>query len=428
MSLMDLRWRSVMPDKHLYRPAWLPWVAVISLAGIFLGVHFSRALVSVGSIVFWASALYGSIRNKDFNLRPIHWVLFALALLWALDGFRADQTTIWQKSFMIRIGFVFHALSAMYWRKLENRPKGVLFAVVVGSMLVISTASVIHYFLNREVIDEMLLRSKHVPLYSDLHHIQFSVYLALAAFLAFFTPQLLGWVSTRKRNLCWAAGVILSINLHILSSRTGLTAFWVAMGIGCVVWIYQKRSQIGSRNWVVIALIIALPVVGLFTIPSLHNKMENTIEDLNATRQGGKEINDKSFGMRMEAWRNALFIIQGHTFTGIGTGNQEEAMSQAYEERNTVLKPVNRIGIHNQYLEMTVTNGLIGLLLLLSVLFLLFRTGVLNGSVFYIAVWSMVCWSMLFESMIERQHGVFVLAFALFFFLPKEIARTTNNS
>jgi len=62
-------------------------------------------------------------------------------------------------------------------------------------------------------------------------------------------------------------------------------------------------------------------------------------------------------------------VIQHHWLVGVGPADTHVALMAQYQWHDFGLKPINRVEVHNQYLEALMGGGLIGLGLLLALLF-----------------------------------------------------------
>lgn len=391
--------------------------AVMCTMVLIAALHFSRSLVTVASVGLWAAAIYKVAAGGRWKWSVIQVVLLFLALLWLLDGARAIDRVDWMKSIMVKGGFVLTALAFYSYRRMHWRGKLAIFYALVLSFLFTSTVSVAGYFQSAEEINILLLQSKHVPLFSKMHHIHYGLFLAVAVFVSAYVASGKEY-SHFTRWFFGSAGLVILFNLHVLSSRTGLTGFYAAgMAVVLMVLIFSKDNKL---KLAMIAGFVLLPAIFIFSLPSLRNKVLNTKEDLSATVSGGEEINHKSFGMRVEAWKSTAYVIKDHWLTGVGTGNQKPYLKQAYIDRKTMLSEENRISTHNQLLETFMTNGLPGAACVLLILFVCGIASLRKRSWLYIALFILTVWGLQFESMLERQHSAFFVAFILFFFYPEE--------
>ena len=134
-----------------------------------------------------------------------------------------------------------------------------------------------------------------------------------------------------------------------------------------------------------------------------------------------------SVTMRILYWQAAWLICKDNFFTGVGTGDLEDAFQAKYKEINTDLAPNFRHRAHNQYLTMFVAFGLFGFLFFMCWLiapYYMFGNGVhpLYNLFFFIFLASMM-----FEDTLETQAGVtFVVFFSSLFLLEKRERSSIN--
>lgn len=68
-----------------------------------------------------------------------------------------------------------------------------------------------------------------------------------------------------------------------------------------------------------------------------------------------------SLMQRLEFWKAATGIIRNHWFTGVGTGDLNQAFRNQYERMHTKLAPDQRWRAHNQFLTIFIAFGIFGL-------------------------------------------------------------------
>lgn len=77
-----------------------------------------------------------------------------------------------------------------------------------------------------------------------------------------------------------------------------------------------------------------------------------------------RNINGHSLTMRLYFWKAALQVIQHHFLIGVGTGDVQDELNNAYAATASPLQPEWHKRPHNQFLTITVALGLIGFLVL----------------------------------------------------------------
>ncbi len=123
------------------------------------------------------------------------------------------------------------------------------------------------------------------------------------------------------------------------------------------------------------------------------------------------ESNASSVMQRVEYWKTSAYIIRQHWLTGVGTGDLNEAFSEAYQEMGSKLDNAFRNRSHNQFLAVFVAFGIIGLILFLFTLFYPpLKTG-WYSDYYFLVFFTIVFMSMLTEDTLETQAGATFFAF-----------------
>lgn len=124
-----------------------------------------------------------------------------------------------------------------------------------------------------------------------------------------------------------------------------------------------------------------------------------------------------SFTQRIEYWKTSVHIIKQHPLFGVGTGDVNNAFTQAYKEMNSKLDPRWQLMSHNQYLRVGVTLGIVGMLIFLFSLSFPWFYHHKSGDLLYSAFFFIAICSMFTEDTLETQAGVTFFAFLNSFFL-----------
>jgi len=126
----------------------------------------------------------------------------------------------------------------------------------------------------------------------------------------------------------------------------------------------------------------------------------------------GYNISGHSLTMRLHYWHAGWLIFKDNIFTGVGTGDLEDAFQAKYVEIKSSLDLPWRHRAHNQYLTMAVAFGIFGFLYFM---FWLLAPAIIKNKKLhpvYFAFMFILLISMLFEDTLETQAG---LSFAVFF-------------
>jgi O-antigen ligase len=373
-------------------------------------IFFSKALVSVsvGLMAVWALILYvknSGNRSDRFNGLGKPYVFLVLWFVLILfDGFRGDHSG-WSQELLLKLPLVLVPLYMV--RLITNHchfENSWLFLVTVNSLVALITG--INYLLNYDEINALLLQSKHIPVFGGMHHIYFGLFTALHIWVSLY------FMRKGNKQIYWRINaVILFLMLHVLASRTGLVAFYVSGFVVLFIYAFKQKRY----SFIAIGLIAGslLPVIGYNVSTSFKNKVLNSLEDFQAVKSG-KDINYKSLAMRVEAWKTSIDVIKKAPVMGVGAIHVDEALQDQYVEARTVLIKENRIGPHNQFLEITMAHGILGGIILLVLILFLYNRNPSNP--WFIAMLTTMVASFFLESYLERQAGMLAFCTVCFSF------------
>ncbi len=385
-------------------------------------IHFSPALSSIAVFTAILSSFL-SLSREVQERRLLRFQGFAGLLfvsMFALDiGNGASMLQAWT-SLQVMLPWFFLPILMVIPMKSNLNP------IVIGLFLAfplwwVSGATLLNYANDWKFLSQMVLESKPLPLYSQVYHIEFS--LLITAVLLGMTLSFEFLRGSEYKVHFGALYALLFISLHIMSARTGLLGYW--LGIGVFIWgkwsrNAPNRSLKPHYSWGIILVLILM----LFQIPSLKNRIQNTKEDLAAVWTGG-DVNHKSIGQRVQAWKATWNIAQTipEKLMGVGSHQFDAALMESYEHGHTTLYASNRIGPHNQSLQWAASYG--WLILGAWWLFIgwLLRS-VFSGNHSWIIGLPLAAASM-FESIAQRQAGA--LAVLILFVFMGSIEKYRRN-
>ena len=392
--------------KNLNNSDWGHLLLAISMASI----HFAPALSSLFLILFLLIAIRKNlisteVQPKKYLTLQGFYILFFFGILISDAQFEGG---IDRSSANLQVALPLFLLPMLirYGQINDTEWKRVWYLYALPLIWTLIPVA-LNYLANSDFLSQMVLESKPLPLYSRVYHIEYS--LLITVVLLFLT---LIWIKHEElRTPFFTVNyVLLWIGLHLISARTGLLSYWLG-----TVWLILKHSEglkLSKIKWI-------LTICGLFLlfIPTVKNRIINSYQDIQTTITGG-DINHKSFGQRVEAWKATSRLIKEKPLTGVGSNAFSPKLMGEYEEMGSTLRPSNWIGPHNQWLQWAAEYGLIALfigLLLLGMQMYYWQEQVIR------ILWVLVLGTAsLFESIAERQAGV--LAIVVFTVLMASIA------
>lgn len=377
---------------------------------LYLGaIHFSPSIASISSIclILIAFAYFLDKRISHF-LQKIQLLFFAVfAYSIASSLFHGCEIQQLLPKLLVRLPLVFipSILGYALQHNLRLSRYWMWFALPVFWT---SLASVVNYFAHYKFLSQMVLESKPVPIYSQVYHIEFSVIVAMVLL------ALLIWKIEKRIEPIWDSHVFFYVifgglfaALHVLSARTGILCFWTGS-----LFILIRQIKTIKLKYIGLGLLV---MGAMWFVPSVKNRVLNTVEDITYV-VNGKDLNNKSFGQRWEAWKAIIHAGSETPLMGVGQCHIESSMQASFEALHSNLDQENRISPHNQFLQWFIELGLVGLLVYLFqyaiLMFVMRRNGV---SEYVVAVFMSIAFGLNFESMMERQAGVMIILVSLLF-------------
>jgi hypothetical protein len=154
---------------------------------------------------------------------------------------------------------------------------------------------------------------------------------------------------------------------------------------------------------------------------SLKTRIYEILWEYDNYRNGG-DPNGHSVVQRLEYWKTSLNLIKQHPLIGVGTGDINAAFEKEYAIEHSRLDKEHRLKAHNQYLSITVTFGIIGLLIFLFALIYPLLINRNYADFYYVVFWIFIMLSMFSEDTLETQAGLtfFIFFNTVFLFRKKE--------
>ncbi|MGB1038194.1 MAG: O-antigen ligase family protein [Bacteroidia bacterium] len=409
---MEIRSFLAMLAKKFWSNHTVNAFLILSFIG-FTALWYSEFIISVVTAV---AVVISIISYRKGNSRAYNGLFLSLLFILALailDAVFHIGGKVSGAKLLLAVGMVGVGIAS--FKVFEDAKRKNLITLFIGMLACVSVINIIAvsgYLTNKEYLDQMLLQSKSIPI-PNMHHIHFGIINALVIIGSVGT-LVLGVLSRIQRNLTIVLLTICLISFHILSSRTGLVSFYSGTVVTLIVYsIQQKKYKVLFTG--VLSMIFL--VAGSYTLSSsFQNKISNSIEDINSWGKGD-EVNHKSMGMRIEAYKMCLQVLLENPI-GVGSDAQSKVQQEMYISQNTVLTKENRVGPHNQFLEFGVKYGWLGVLGILVFLLSLMKL-LPQSSAFYFGIVTIILVSLQFESLFERQKSIYfcMTLIPLFYFL-----------
>jgi O-antigen ligase len=197
-----------------------------------------------------------------------------------------------------------------------------------------------------------------------------SMIFALGGFLSLWFAFQYRELARRMVFFTLAAAFLLNI-ATLTPGRSGYVVCLVLTVWSFAMWRGFKGVLVGFLAAVLIGMVA-------FTVsPSVHDRVMKGVNEINTYSSSPEET---SLGIRMVLYKTTWTIIKENPIFGTGTGGFKQRFSAIAAEKYSGWQAKPADDPHNQYLFVTVENGLIGLATFLFLLFTLVRQGLKGDS------------------------------------------------
>ena len=300
------------------------------------------------------------IKQSKASLGILAFLAFAtLSILWSEDKLRAID--------FMRNYWQWFAIFAIALNVKADQIKDILSAFIFGMFL-----------------SEMLVYGIYFEFWSIngaspsspspfMMHMDYSVLLAFTAMI--LLNRLLSDRYTKKQKLfMFVFFITVAGNLFINKGRTGQLGFLVAIFVAVFI---HYRVNIKS----ILASILLAGVI--FTLaynvsPNFKQRAHQASSDIKSVFNGNYET---SWGLRVAQYFVAGEIFLKNPLIGVGVGDWNSATKESLQRDNHgfskfVIDFIPRYHSHNQYLEVLIQEGLVGLVLLFLMFYYLFKMSI----------------------------------------------------
>ncbi|WP_175455462.1 O-antigen ligase family protein [Flavobacterium omnivorum] len=199
--------------------------------------------------------------------------------------------------------------------------------------------------------------------------------------------------------------LILIFGLLILARKGVIVSFFILSGI--LLFLKNDKKQTAKLVFV---------FIGLFLVSLCVTEIRSRFLELFDT---SKVVNNKetSSGIRYILWNTSEKVIKNSNYLGYGVGDAQEVLSKKLALDGYAVLSKENYNAHNQYLQIGLATGVIGILLYLFSVAYLFRNFMKRKNAEAIVFLLFFIFVFLFESVLERQNGIIIYSFITSMFI-----------
>lgn len=398
---------------------------------ILLAIAFSiplPKLVGINSILivlFVISTIILQIKNKNYSFlkKKNICILSGLFLLYCIAGIWTSNTKAYgfeleKKATLLLFPICFSGLNiskkninSILWAFVTACCLLPIMGILMGlyrSYSIMDTYWHTEYFLGQSLVHFISLHRGYVAL-----HTGFAI-----LFLLFFDDN----ISTKN----------IIIACYLLIFTFFLNARIAIIGLIIIAIIYGIMAILNKKRHIIYFILIGFisMICILFGSEKLTfmTKQLFTLNFEHVTPQSVDEYN--SIEIRYFIWKSAIATIKENPIIGYGAGAGNDALSIYYNKTNFILGQRFNYNAHNQYLQVMLDAGLLGLIVLISwfgyMLFFAYK----HKSIFYFFFVLYVAVNCLTENIFSMQKGIVFFAFfnsIIFFYLENKKTEKTPS-
>jgi O-antigen ligase len=197
------------------------------------------------------------------------------------------------------------------------------------------------------------------------HKIVFGDMAMLAAVLALLGACCVA--NSRLKQFAFVTGAAAAIYASVLSGTRGAWILLPLLG-AFVLWLY--RRQLTRRAWAGVAAMVLLFGFAAANTDTVRSGLESGAADLRTFMTAPAA--ETSWGIRLNLWRNSLFILKDSPLLGTGLGDfQHDMVAMTKDGRSLNPYVAGFSHAHSIYFHALATSGLLGFAALVIALFYL---------------------------------------------------------
>jgi O-antigen ligase len=227
----------------------------------------------------------------------------------------------------------------------------------------------------------------------------YSLFSSFIAFEFFFNKK----KSFLSPYLWLLISACLLTSVFLLSSRATI----LGAVISVPAYLLYRYKDYGIKKWVGIFTIFFI----LFSL-IISNPRTNPLIKI-----GSKQdfINKTMKESRIDIWKSSIQIIKSNFLFGVGTGDIQYELNNTYSMNGEEeLAKAQIINSHNQFLEISAENGVVGFILFVSIIILMGIIAFRYENPLYMFFLIITFISLFFETMLNRLPGLVFFSFFSF--------------
>jgi O-antigen ligase len=401
------------------------------LVGIFLVSFYPDHMTVVNNVVLILLAtycffIYNSFREKFYLLRKrkevVAIVLFYL--LHVVSSFLSNDVSEGFSWVLIRMPlFVFPVSLGLVYLKQALKER-IFYAYAVVTTVTMLVCMLWATYKSISLNEVSLLYNDNL---TDILDKQ-SVYMALLVNLAVFSFGYLLSIEScfvKKRGWVYACFVVLIVANFLLASRISIAMLYASI-ILVAVWQAIQKKKLLQLGVVAVSIAFAGIILVSFFPKTLNRFRELGYTSFDYTHKGAESHFDMDVtsdqwngaNIRLAVWSCGWEVIRQHPVFGVQLGDKLPELMKVYKARQFDFAYDSRRNMHNNYLDIWASLGIVGLLIFLyGFLFEPVRQGIKTNDIIGLFVIAAFMLAFVTETYFDRSMGNFMFGFFIAFII-----------
>jgi len=382
-------------------------------------------------IAFVYSMLFWTLLNSILAILIVAFWLFFLKKEFNLHSGKSKRVLLFCSLYFISLLGLFYSDNINYGINLLQKQSALFFFPLVFGTISLSSSILVKKLIPHFIIATTLaciagmavglyyyissaeikaITGRDLLLFPGFNPIIMGMY-CLLALVFIFTFDF----ATKPRIKKWllAIAIIFSVYIFLISIRM-IIFCWAAF---VFYFLWKKIKNKFYKYLITTGLIFSLLITGLIFKPlkkqwkELFDLSRNNSIVLDKDSSLGRSWGGKA--IRIAIWSCSTDIIKANWLIGVGTGDTQDKLQQAYENRKFYFASrYNQYNAHNQYLQFAITSGIIGLLSFsLCLITPFFQYKLKNTDYVYLLFIILFATVSLTESTLEVNKGIIFYSF-----------------
>ena len=339
----------------------------LTLSVVMTNVVISILVLSVFIDIEIGIKLGRLLKSKQF------WILLSLFILFCISALYSSDTTGAWKEIEIRLPlFIFPLIFGI--APLSEKQKELVFKFFILLTVIIPTIGFVSqlttYF---DTKDSGFFYNDHLVHYAGKQAAYFALYVNIALIGVFYFWQKHQGKSKLEKVTLLTAFSFLVVIQYLLASRMALMVMLLLIVGFMGVQLFTKTSKkqiivmFGGFVFAVIGLTVLFPkaLKRFDSITHFEYRFDNT-NPINHFNGEIKAENWNGLNTRLALWTCAWDVVKEKPIFGTGIGDVQDDLVRAYKEKNFIFALESNYNSHNQYLDILLSNGILGLFVFLG--------------------------------------------------------------